>query len=806
MAGKFDKKLRSADRRMRKFFRNIPKKIKRIPTRLKQYGEVAAYLCKHPKEIRRLLPSKAKVGRFFRRTGRVVLTVFLVGVITVSMIGCILVVYVVNNFDGTTGLPDLNNLSMDKTSIIWVKNENTGSFEEYQHLEGVNSIWVDLEKIPYYMQKAVIAIEDERFESHYGVDWKRTVSAFANLIFHFSSVEYGGSTITQQLIKVTTGENEHRWSRKITEILRAVEMEKLYSKDQILEAYLNNLPLSDNIVGVGAGANYFFGKEIDELSLAECAVLAGITQNPSRYNPYTHPDNARRRQQMILYKMNELGFITDDEYIQAAGEELHFTSSMKHMATWDYYVDLVIEDVIKDLMDQYGYTKGYATQLVFYGGLNIYSAENPKQQAAVEKVYADEKNYPAKLEKDTEDPQASLFVMDYEGRVVATIGGRGEKTGKRSYNRSTMSYRSPGSSIKPLTSYGPAISTDIVHWSSVIRDAPIMNVKGTPWPANYNAKPRDNGNVFLYYGLQQSLNTVAANLVQQLTPQKSFDFATSIFKLSSLVKSQTGDDGMIYTDIAYSPLALGALTKGVYARDMAAAYAVYGNGGYYNEPYSYYSVYQNGTMDTGKSLLKKGPVNIRVMDEDSAYVMNRMMQRVVRYGTGRSISGSWPKMEVFGKTGTAESNRDVYFCGGTPYYVGASWFGYDNNQKLVGTQTGYARSLWNRAMLALHGGVEAKAFEKKGTTQELEFCTASGELATDKCPQTDVGVYKSANIPGACKTHGGSLKTTATDAPDTDATTTDTVATTETTAAPTDGGTVTTTATTAATTPPATQN
>ena len=210
MAGKFDKKLRSADRRMRKFFRNIPKKIKRIPTRLKQYGEVAAYLCKHPKEIRRLLPSKAKVGRFFRRTGRVVLTVFLVGVITVSMIGCILVVYVVNNFDGTTGLPDLNNLSMDKTSIIWVKNENTGSFEEYQHLEGVNSIWVDLEKIPYYMQKAVIAIEDERFESHYGVDWKRTVSAFANLIFHFSSVEFGGSTITQQLIKVTTGENEHR--------------------------------------------------------------------------------------------------------------------------------------------------------------------------------------------------------------------------------------------------------------------------------------------------------------------------------------------------------------------------------------------------------------------------------------------------------------------------------------------------------------------------------------------------------------------------------------------------------------------
>ncbi len=805
---KLNEKLVAADRAMRKFFKNTWKKIKQLPDRLRDIGAVIAYLAKHPKEIKRLLPPKKKVKRWLKKAGNALLAVVLVLVITVSMIGCVMVVYVVNNFDGTTGLPNLNNLSMDATSIIWVKDSEKGEWREYEHLEGVNAIWVDIEEIPLYMQQAVVAIEDERFLTHYGIDWKRTVAAFANSILHFNDVEFGGSTITQQLIKVTTGDNDHSWTRKITEILRAVEMEKLYDKDQILEAYLNNLPMSDNIVGVGAGANYFFGKEINELSLAECAVLASITNNPSRYHPYNRPQNVRQRQLMVLKKMNELGFITDDEYVQAANEELQYKSSMQHTATWDYYVDLVIEDVIADLQEEYGYTKQYATQMVFYGGLNIYSAEIPSEQAAVEKVYANEANFPKHREKDTEDPEASLFVMDYNGRVVATIGGRGVKEGKRSFNRSTQAYRSPGSSIKPLTAYGPAVVLDTVHWSSVVADAPLKKLSnGAWWPANYESKPRDNGNTFVYLGLQKSLNTVAARLVDSVQPKNAFDFGSNIFKLSSLVKSQTNENGQVLTDIDYAPLSLGALTVGVSARDMAAAYAVYGNGGQYNEPFSYYAVYENGTRDDGKLLLQDGPTNIRVMDEDSAYVMNRMMQRVVRHGTATDIGASWGgDWQVFGKTGTAESNRDVYFCGGTPYYVGASWFGYDNNQELVkGAQTGYAKSLWNKAMKALHTNKKACAFEKKGTTQELEFCTETGMIATDKCPKTDVGVYKASNIPALCSKHEGAQKTTTapTTTGDGTATTTTTVggATTTTSGTPTTttSGTPTTTV---ATTPP----
>ncbi len=787
MFKKFNRKLQDADRRMRQWFRDIPKKIKAIPQKVKDFAAVVAYLARHPKEIVRLLPSKAKVKRFFKRLGTTALALFLVLIITGSMIGCVLVVYVVQNFDGTSGLPNLNNLSMDATSIIWVQNQKNGEWQEYEHLEGVNSIWVDIEKMPKYLQQAVVAIEDERFETHYGIDWKRTVAAFANSVLHFNDVEFGGSTITQQLIKVTTGENEHSWTRKITEILRAVEMEKIYSKDQIMEAYLNNLPLSNNIVGVGAGANYFFGKEVEDLTLAECAVLASITNNPSRYNPYTRPQNVRTRQQMVLKKMNELGFITDDEYIQAANEELVYKSSMMHTATWDYYVDLVIEDVIADLQDQYGYTKQYATQMVFYGGLNIYSAEIPAQQAAVEAIYKNEANFPAIRQTDKENPQASLFVTDYTGRVVATIGGRGEKDGKRSYNRSTQSYRSPGSSMKPLTAYGPAIALDVAHWSSVVKDAPLKKLpNGAWWPANYESKPKDNGNTFVYLALQKSLNTVAARLVDGVTPSRAFDYGRNIFKIDSLVKSQMNETGQILTDIDYAPLALGAVTTGVSNRDMAAAYAVFGNGGYYNEPYSYYNVYQNGTKDDGgEKLLQKGPTNIRVLDEDTAYVMNRMMQRVTRYGTAADLSRSWGgDWEVFGKTGTAESNRDVYFCGGTPYYVGASWFGYDNNQELVqGVQTGYAKSLWNKAMLALHKNEKAKAFDKKGTTEELEFCTETGQIATDKCPKVDVGVYKASNIPDLCEKHGGARRTT-TD-PNATTTATETVETTQATAAPT---------------------
>lgn len=688
--------------------------------------------------------------------GKCLLTIVLIGVITVTMVGCVMMVYIVTNFKDEEGIPELETLSSTATTTIETLNQETGEWEVYQQLEGTNSIWKSLDDIPYYMQRAVIAIEDERFLDHYGVDWKRTISAFANLIFHFNSVEYGGSTITQQLIKNVTNDKQHSIERKITEILRAVELEKNHAtKEEILEAYLNIIPLSNNMTGVGAGAQFYFGKDVEDLTLAECAVIASITQNPSRYNPYTHPENNRQRQLLVLRKMYDLDFITEEEYRQAVGEELHFKNGIKRSAVQDYYVDLLIEDVIQDLMEAKGYSYQYAQNLVFHGGLTIRSAEIPSQQAAVEAIFADEDNFPAVIESDKENPQSAIFIMDYSGRVVATVGGRGEKTANRVLNRATQSKRQPGSAMKPLSVYAPAVQMNVVHYSSMVRDAYITLKNGKKWPVNYGSSLRDNGDVLLNVAVEDSLNTVAVRVAQELTPATCFDFCTSVFKLSTLVKSRSTDQGIV-TDMDLSPMALGGLTDGVYAREMAAAYATFGNGGIYIEPYTYYEV-SSGLEDNKEVLLTNGSQSgVPVLDEDTAYVMNRLLQQVVQRGTAYSeIGKKWGGWEVYGKTGTTNDNLDVYFCGGTPYYTGACWFGYDYNNELNSRQTPYARRLWNLSMKALHADLQPKAFDKKGETQELRYCTATGLIATDGCPKTDVGVYKKENTPGTCTAHGG---------------------------------------------------
>ena len=701
---------------------------------------------------------KRPLRALIKGVGKIVLTVGLVGVISTVIVGAVLVVYVVGTFDATGKLPELGKFSMENRSVIYVMNDD-GEYEEYQNLLGGNTVWMDLEKIPVNLQNAVIAIEDERFREHEGVDWNRTAAAMVNLVanrvLHLDTTEYGGSSITQQLIKVTTQNKDHTIQRKINEILLAIELEKSeYTKDQVLEGYLNNMPLTGELVGVGIGSRYYFGKEVTDLSLAECAVMASITNNPSIYDPYTHPENVRQRQKIVLAKMFELGFITEDEYVQAINEELVFKSSAAHQSIQDYYVDQVIEDVIADLMDEYGYSYNYAENMVFYGGLNIYSAEDPALQKAVEAIYADESNFPALREKDEEHPQTAFFAVDYTGRVVATVGGRGEKEANRVLNRSTQSVRSPGSSIKPITAYGPAIALDLVHYSSPVRDAPILLSDGTKWPHNYEMKTTpDNGDVLLGVALQKSLNTVAARLVQQLTPQRSYEYATNIFQLSTLVESKA-IGGRIFTDKDLSPLALGAFTEGVTARDMATAYAVFGSGGNHNKPYTYYSV-TTGDLGDETTLLEGGRSSVEVLDPQSAYVMVKLMQRVTTVGTGADIGKSWKDWEVFGKTGTSESNRDVYFAGGTPYYSAASWFGYDNNQVMISTQTGYAKRLWNLAMKALHKDLEIKEFTVPEGVQSWTYCTATGQLATDKCKNTDTGWYKSSNVPDFCKKHKG---------------------------------------------------
>ncbi len=683
--------------------------------------------------------------------GRVLLTVGLVLVITGCIVACVLTVYIASNFNGQSNLPDVDAINENQTSIVMTYNKTSNRYEEYQRLQGINRVWVDYEDIPANLINAVIAIEDERFNEHYGVDWKRTILAVANLILHFNDTEFGGSTITQQLVKNLNDDDDKSIQRKIREILTAIEMESVYTKPEILQAYLNILPLTGDIEGVGAGAQYYFAKNVGELSIAQCAALASITNNPARYDPYKHPKELQRRQRTVLYKMHELGMITTDEYQQALGEELYFKKGFERSSVYDYYTDMLIDDVAEALVKTYGYTETHAKNMVLYGGLTIYSCEDPELQAKAEAIYASDANFPDPRETDEEQPQAAIYVMDYTGKCVAVVGGRGEKTANRILNRATSSMRQPGSAMKPIAVYAPAVQLNLIHFSSQIPDCYITLRDGTKWPKNYGqSRPTDSGMSWVDNALQNSKNTVPAQIMLSLTPQRSFNFVTGSLNLTTLVTSNKNGN----TDIDYAPLCLGGLTQGVYPREIAAAYQVFGNGGYYNKPYSFTKVVQNGEV-----ILENGSSPVQVLDTDSAYVMNRLLQNVVQgeyQATARHIKDSWKGWEVFAKTGTTQQNNDVWLVGGTPKYVAASWFGYDQNQELTSKQTSAARNLWNKVMLELHKDLEPMNFDAVvGTTVEREYCTATGLLATDACPKTHTGVYKPNQLPEACTKHAG---------------------------------------------------
>ncbi len=722
--------------------------------------------------------------------GKSLLTIGLVLVIAGCAVACVVTVYVATNFTADANLPDIDAVNKNQTSIVMTKNNTTGEYEEYQRLQGINRVFVPYEEIPANVINAVIAIEDERFNEHYGVDWKRTILAMANLVLHFNDTEFGGSSITQQLVKNLTGDDDKKIQRKIREILTAIKLESVYSKEEILQAYLNILPLTGDIEGIGAGAQYYFAKDVSELSLAQCAVLASITNNPGKYNPYTHPKELQRRQRTVLFKMHELGFITSDEYNQALGEELYFEQGFDRMSIYDYYTDMLIDDVANALIKTYGYSESQAKSMVLYGGLTIYSCEDPTLQKKAEAIYADDANFPAIRESDEVQPQAAIYVMDYTGRCVAVVGGRGEKTANRVLNRATSSIRQPGSTMKPIAVYAPAIRLNLINFSSQVPDCYIILKDGSKWPINYNqSQPADSGITLVNYAIQSSKNTVAAQIMQQLTPKRSFDYLTGSLKLTTLVTSDSKGN----TDIDYSPMALGGLTNGVYPREIAAAYQMFGNGGYYNEPYSFTKVVQNG-----RTILENGPKPIQVLDTDSAYVMNRLLQNVIQGSNGATAGALkkwWPEWEVFAKTGTTQQNNDVWLVAGTPKYVAASWFGYDMNQELTNKQTSAARNLWNSVMLALHEGLEPMNFDSyKGNTEEAAYCTETGQLATEACPKTEIGVYKPNQLPIVCEKHGTVIGGTDT-TPDTGTTSqTDTTQTT---------GTTTTTTTTTTTAQPA---
>ncbi len=691
------------------------------------------------------------------------LTVMLVGIITVSIVAGSFLVYAFALVDGTMDV-NLDDLELSFTTTIYTKDKASGEWAEYQRLHGeFNRIWVPYDKvaandkdnteytgIPQQLVDAFVAIEDKRFQTHYGVDWKRTFGSFVNMFIPIYDSRQGGSTITQQLVKNLTGDNEGKASRKVREIMRARYLETHYSKETIIECYLNTIPMGNGLYGVEVAANYYFGKSVNELSLLECASLASITKGPSYYAPDAKKDgkdigtkNNKDRRETVLELMVEEKYITEAEQKAALNEEFKLVASrdmLNETAVNNYFVDALIVDVTNDLAKKYGWDEAHAAENFYSGGYKIYTTLDPQIQTAVDSVFSNSEAYGIKG-KDGSQLQGSFTVMDYKGRVLGLAGGIGEKTvnlGHSGFNRATDAIRQPGSTMKPISAYAPAIEDGMINYSSIVNDTATRYNGWTPknWYNSYR------GSVTTQYALEISINTIPVYLVDKLGPQTCYDFLTQKLGITTLNEN----------DIALSPLGMGGTNGGITTEQSAAAFAIFGNGGQYYKPTLYYAVYDQHN----DVVLSNEEIEPTIaISEDTATVMNKLLQNVVygAEGSGKGAGSYIPNMKIYAKTGTSNNANDLWFVGGSPYYIASCWCGYDQQQRV--SDQAIARKMWGAVMSKIHTGLEAKEFSVSSYAVDRYYCTSTGLLATDACPTKAVGWYTKNGTPKACTTHAG---------------------------------------------------
>lgn len=678
-------------------------------------------------------------------------SVVLVGVITGIICGVAVLAYLFSIKDTKIDVP-LKSLSLNQTSYVYTQNSD-GEWTEHAQFHGVeNREWVDLDKVPKNLINAFISTEDKRFRTHHGVDWIRTGFAVLNTFTSQSSVKQGGSTLTQQLIKNLTNDDSVSINRKLREIFEALNLEKEYSKDEILEAYLNLINLGNGAYGVQAAAESYFNKDVSELTLMECAAIAGITQNPYSYNPVYYPNNNTTRRNEVLYNMYNQGYISKDEYLATKYTKLKLnpgSAATSATAVVDWYTDMVREDVLNDLVNKRNYNEKAASSLLYQGGLKIYSAVDSELQDICEKYYITNAD---SLISGKPDLQSSVFCMNYQGRVLATVGRRGEKTGNRLYSLATNAQRQPGSSIKPISVYSPAIEYGMVDWSTIIEDEPITLPNGSKYPVN--SYGTYYGPMTLQQGLEISANAVSVHIVEDyLTIDKAFQFAKYKYHLNSLYEKYTYADGSTDTDLTLSSMAVGGTLIGTTVKEMTEAYAVFGNGGRYYDAYSYYYVEDN---DGNIILDNRDPQYEQTISEGTAGVMSKLLQAVVQnkgpyWNTARAAQ--IPGWEVYGKTGTTNDYKDRWFMAGNPYCVAGVWCGYDPARYIQGEH--YSVYIWQEIMADYLANKEKKTFGTSDSIVQRWYCTESGELATSACPNAKQGWYKKDSTIRACSKHTG---------------------------------------------------
>ena len=721
---------------------------------------------------------RGPVRRFFGALGRAFAIMVFIGIITGSIVVSVMALYVFNALEDAP-IVDLSNVevNLNNTSYIYVTDPDTQEQTVVKELySGQNREWVSYSEIPQTLIDVTVAAEDKRFREHHGVDWLRTIRSTLGY-FGGSSRIQGGSTITQQVIKNLTGNDEVTPERKVQEIFTALKLEKNYSKEQILETYLNVAFFSNQCYGIQSASKLYFNKDISELNVAEAATLIAITNAPTRYNPLRENPNEdygwgtgmeenKERRDYILGEMLDAGMLTQSEYeewinyeVQLAPREEVQSTSDGLTALTDWHTDQVIEDVITDLQEEYNYTRAYATNMVYSGGYRIYSTMDPDIQQSLEDSYANPDTFPAL--NNSEYPETAAIVIAPDGSVKGMIGGN-EKTSNRLFNRAAQSQRHPGSAMKPISAYLNAFERDLITWSTTFVDEPLTlteNGETFEWPVNYT-NSYTHEPMTVQYAVQQSTNTVPAQIVNILTPQVCYDTLKNKFQISTLQEADA---------TSLSAMALGGMTTGMTPEELVGCYQIFVTGGMYVKPYTYTHV----TDMEGNVILEKDTTQVRVISEETATVLNRLLQTVVSRGTGAQANiQNQTGIVTAGKTGSSTGVKyvngvqvdfddpDLWFIGFTPYYIGGVWMGYDIQEQIY-YSTYPTPILWKNLMLPIHEGLEAADFTYSENVQALQYCTESGDLATENCPSTATGWYKETYIPSSCILHRSSSTTTA---------------------------------------------
>lgn len=678
-------------------------------------------------------------------TLNILLTVIIVAVLVAAVCAVAFMIYLRSFVNADyTGLDNLKYDSALTTSLFYTDvNGNEVQLEDTLS-SSENRLWVSYDDIPQTLVDAYVAIEDQRFWEHNGVDTKRTLSAIYNF-FIPSGSSFGGSTLTQQLIKNVSGDNDQTIQRKIQEIFRALDVEKKYDKTEIMEMYLNTIYLSQNSYGVRAAAETYFGKQLSELTLNECAAIASIGKSPVKYDPILNPQYNLERRNLVLREMLRQGMISQEEYDEAYDSPLIFKNDEEvsySETVHSYYIDAVIDDVIADLMETYGYDEKTASIKLYSGGLEVVTCLDPAIQNILETVYTDESYWP---ETTGLQAQSAMVVMDpVTGDLLGIVGGRGEKKTPRGLNRATHSRRQCGSSIKPISVYAYALEAGLYNYVGPCDDVQTVYdaAQEVMWPNNFNKTCI--GRTSLANAIQRSMNTVAVATCELLGVENVYNNMLE-YGFTSLVKSYVSSNGTYFSDAALSPLSLGSFTFGVTVREMTQAYACLANGGTTSEARTY-SVVRDSM---GNIILDNRNDNQNTLySEETAYMITRLMQNVVEgaNGTARryiTFHKNFDGLEVVGKTGTTNDDKDLYFCGYTPDLVASCWYGYDNN-KTITTGGGAAATLWNNVFQKIYEYYEAegiryqKTFKQPSTVSYagntgIRICTISGKLATEAC-------------------------------------------------------------------------